>query len=83
MCVWRTGVITTLVRADSLARRVALRYHDARVGGSIPGLGSFNTVTCSLGDPYHLIPVVSDRADGSIGLATCNSYRVLISFGGC
>ena len=32
-------------RVDSLARRVALRHHDARVGGSIPGLGSFNTVT--------------------------------------
>ena len=33
-------------RVDSLARRVALRHHDARVGGSVPGLGSFNTVTC-------------------------------------
>ena len=32
-------------RVDSLARRVALRHHDARVGGSIPGPGSFNTVT--------------------------------------
>ena len=30
---------------DSLARCVALRHHDARVGGSVPGLGSFNTVT--------------------------------------
>ena len=30
---------------DSLARRVALKHHDARVGGSVPGLGSFNTVT--------------------------------------
>ena len=32
-------------RVDSLARFVALRHHDARVGGSVPGLGSFNTVT--------------------------------------
>ena len=32
-------------RVDSLARFVALRHHDARVGGSIPGMGSFNTVT--------------------------------------
>ena len=24
---------------DSLARCVALRHHDARVGGSVPGLG--------------------------------------------
>ena len=32
-------------RVDSLARCVALRHHDVRVGGSIPGLGSFNTVT--------------------------------------
>ena len=29
------------------ASLVALRHHDARVGGSIPGIGSFNTVrTC-------------------------------------
>ena len=28
-------------RVDSLARCVALRHHDAGVGGSIPGLGSF------------------------------------------
>ena len=32
-------------QVDSLARCVALRHHDVRVGGSIPGLGSFNTVT--------------------------------------
>ena len=32
-------------RVDSLASFVALRHHDARVGGSVPGLGSFNTVT--------------------------------------
>ena len=32
-------------RVDSLARCVALRHHDARVGGSVPGLGSFNTAT--------------------------------------
>ena len=32
-------------RVDSLARFVALRHHDARFGGSIPGLGSFNTAT--------------------------------------
>ena len=32
-------------RVDSLARCVALGHHDARVGGSIPGLGSFNTFT--------------------------------------
>ena len=30
-----------------MARFVALRHHDARVGGSIPGLGSFKTVTFS------------------------------------
>ena len=30
---------------DSLAGIVALRDHDARVGGLIPGLGSFNMVT--------------------------------------
>ena len=30
---------------DSLARCVALRHHDARVGGSVLELGSFNTVT--------------------------------------
>ena len=35
-------------RVDSFARFVALRHHDVRVGGSIPGLGSFNTVTHSL-----------------------------------
>ena len=34
-------------RVDSLARLVALRHHAARVGGSLPGLGSFNTVTPS------------------------------------
>ena len=28
-----------------MARCVALRHHDARVGGSVPELGSFNTVT--------------------------------------
>ena len=27
-------------RVDSLARFVALRHHDARVGGSIPGLAA-------------------------------------------
>ena len=32
-------------RVDSLARFVALMHHDARVDGSIPELGSFNTVT--------------------------------------
>ena len=32
-------------RVDSLARCVALRHHDARVGGLVPGLGSLNTVT--------------------------------------
>ena len=32
-------------RVDSLARCVALRHHDARVGGSVPGLGSSITVT--------------------------------------
>ena len=32
-------------RVDSLARCIALRHYDARVGGSVPGLGSFNTVT--------------------------------------
>ena len=32
-------------RVDSLARCVALRHHDARVVGSVPELGSFNTVT--------------------------------------
>ena len=32
-------------RVNSFARFVALRHHDARVDGSIPGLGSFNTVT--------------------------------------
>ena len=31
-------------RVDSLARLATLRHHDARVVGSIPGLGSFNTV---------------------------------------
>ena len=36
---------------DSLARFVAFRHHDAsRVGGLIPGLGNFNTVTC----PFQL-----------------------------
>ena len=30
-------------REDSSAGFVALRHHDARVGGSIPGLGSLNT----------------------------------------
>ena len=32
-------------RVESLARFVALRHHDVRVGGLIPGLGSFNTDT--------------------------------------
>ena len=32
-------------KVASLARFVALRHHDARVGGLIPGLGSFNNVT--------------------------------------
>ena len=27
---------------------VALSHHDARVGGSIPGLGGFNTVTYNM-----------------------------------
>ena len=43
---------------DSLARCVALRHHDARVGGSVPGLGSFNTVTFRKGkkERDHLPP---------------------------
>ena len=32
-------------RVDFLARFVALRHHDVRVGGSFPGLSSSNTVT--------------------------------------
>ena len=32
-------------RVDSLARCVALEHHDARADGSVPGLGSFKTVT--------------------------------------
>ena len=28
----------------SLARFVELRHHDAKVDGSLPGLGSFNTI---------------------------------------
>ena len=46
-------------RVDSLARCVALRHHDARVRGSIPGLGSCNTVTLNLSnrvDTYELAP---------------------------
>ena len=31
-------------RVDSLARCVALRHHDVKAGGLIPGLGSFNSV---------------------------------------
>ena len=42
-------------RVDSLARCVELRHHDVRVGGSIPGLGSFNTVTFSLFQTSKLI----------------------------
>ena len=35
-------------------RCVALSHHDARVGGTVPGLGSFNTVTLASnnGSPY-------------------------------
>ena len=44
---------------DSLARCVALRHHDARVGGSVPGLGSFNTVTQSHPRAYHLAALSS------------------------
>ena len=42
-------------RVDSLARFVALMHHNARVGGSIPGLGSYNTVTLlpNNGFPYR------------------------------
>ena len=42
-------------RVDSLARFVVLRHRDARVGGSVPGLGSFNTVTLAPnnGSPYR------------------------------
>ena len=36
-------------RVDSLARFIALRHHDVGVGGSVPGLGSFNTVTFARG----------------------------------
>ena len=32
-------------QVDSSARCVALGHHDARVGGSVPRLGSCNTVT--------------------------------------
>ena len=32
-------------QVNSLTTLVTLRHHDVRVGGSIPGLGSFNTVT--------------------------------------
>ena len=35
---------------DYLARCVALRHHDSRVGGSVPGLGNFNTVTHEIKD---------------------------------
>ena len=35
-------------RGDSLARLATLRHHDARVGVSIPELGSFNTVTITV-----------------------------------
>ena len=34
-------------RVDSLARFVVLRHHGAKLDGSIPGLGNFNTVTYS------------------------------------
>ena len=40
-------------RVDSLARCVALRHHDARVGGSVPGLGNFNTVTMAPNNGSH------------------------------
>ena len=32
-------------RVDSLPRFLALRYHNVRVGGLIPELDNFNTVT--------------------------------------
>ena len=38
-------------QVDSLARCVARRHHDARVGGSVPGLGSIDTVTLG----FHLL----------------------------
>ena len=47
-------------RVDFLARCVALRHHDARVGGSVPGLGSCNTVTLAPnnGSPYrNAVPI--------------------------
>ena len=40
-------------RMDSLARFVALRHHDVRVGGSLPGLGSFNN-TVTIASPVYL-----------------------------
>ena len=48
-------------RVDSLAPLVALRHHDVRVVGSIPGLGSFNTVT--------LTWVIQTKADGMQGFS--------------
>ena len=53
-------MITTLANESTLARRVAIRHHDARVGGSIPGLGSFNTVTLApnVGSPRLSCPSI-------------------------
>ena len=46
---------------DSLTRLVMLRHHDGKIGGSIPGLGSFNTVL-SVKHTNAITPRLKSRA---------------------
>ena len=46
LCMVHWGDYHSGQRLDSLVRFLALRHHDGRVGGSITGLGKFDTVTC-------------------------------------
>ena len=87
VCVWLTGVITTL--ANESTRCVALRHHDVRVGGSIPGLGSFNTVTVNLNNGESICWLMSinhfllsNSANNDITL--CSFQRIIVVYvAGC
>ena len=51
---------------DSLARCVALRHHDARVGGSVPGLGSFKETKMFLPHPRVKVSIVGSLRDREV-----------------
>ena len=54
VCVMWSGVITTLaIESTTQTALVTLIHHDARGGGSIPGLSSFSTTAPNNGSFYR------------------------------